>query len=188
MCPATLLTPSYLLPAAGSVCPAQATLTLARQRLVSESTSQRGQGTGNSMVCRHRGLSSHRAGDPARGSRDLYHLTKDPALCTETPVSCGETRGPGKWDPHTRISSSEGQKKKLKIKTSFIEIYLTYNKLHIFKVYNVVKLWHMYIPGTHHHNQNNKLIHHPIHFIGGTFSGGLPVEDSRERCNFRHGH
>lgn len=71
-----------------------------------------------------------------------------------------------------------GGAKKLKIKTSFTEIYLTYNKLHILKVYNAVKLWLMYIPGTHHHNQSNKLIHHRIHFAGGTFSGRLPVEDS----------
>lgn len=76
----------------------------------------------------------------------------------------------------------------LKIKASFIEIYLTYNKLYIFQVYNLVKFWHMYISGTHHHNQSNKHIHHPINSLGALFLEGFPVEDSLEGCNFCYGH
>lgn len=127
------------------------------------------------MLCRHGGPHLPPSWKPCRGSQDLYHLTKDPASGLRFPFHVERPEG---QDQFVR-----GAKKHT---TSFIEIYLTYNELHIFKVYNVVTFWHMYIPGTHHHNQNHT--HHPINFIGGVFSGGFLVEDSLEGCKSRYGH
>lgn len=100
-----------------------------------------------------------------------------PSLSTEIPTSRGET-----WRAGCIL---------LKIKVSFIEMYLTYNKLHTLKVYNVVKFWHMYVPGTHHHNQNNKHIHHPVNFRVSSqlrIPTCSPGRNLLEGCNSLYGH
>lgn len=47
----------------------------------------------------------------------------------------------------------------------------------MFKVHNLAKCWHMYIPGTHTTIKITN-IHHPINVLGGAFSGGFPFEAS----------